>query len=93
MKLLLQKKCKICDRWELRPQTPVPPAAGDFAPRTPASGSWGLRPQTPKTAPPLRISGYAPALPGFRVQRGRLQQQDILNFKPGPTAFAASSNI
>ena len=22
---------------------------------------WGLRPQTPKTAPQLRISGYAPA--------------------------------
>ena len=29
-----------------------------FEPR--ASGSWGLRPQTPKTAPPLRISGYTP---------------------------------
>ena len=27
-----------------------------------ASGGWGLRPQTPKTALPLRISGYAPAL-------------------------------
>ena len=25
-----------------------------------ASGGWGLCPQTPKTAPPLRISGYAP---------------------------------
>ena len=57
----------------LRPQTPVssaaggfaptpqPPAAGGFALRPPlASGGWGLRPQTPKTAPPLRISGYAP---------------------------------
>ena len=31
----------------LRPQTPVPPAAGVFAPKPPASGSWGLRPQTP----------------------------------------------
>ena len=30
-------------------------------PRDPrASGGWGLCPQTPKTAPPLRISGYAP---------------------------------
>ena len=51
-----------------------PTAAGDFAPRPPASGSWGLRPltpiglrrlgappQTPKLAPPFRISGYAPA--------------------------------
>ena len=40
----------------------MPPAAeaGGFALRPPlASGSWGLRPQTPKTAPPLRISGYA----------------------------------
>ena len=37
MKLFLQKKCKIFER-------------------------WGLRPQTPKTTPPLRISGYAPAL-------------------------------
>ena len=25
---------------------------------------WGLRPQTPKTAPPLKISVYAPGLPG-----------------------------
>ena len=25
-----------------------------------ASGGWGLWPQTPKTAPSLRISGYAP---------------------------------
>ena len=46
---------------------------GCGAPKLPASGSWGLvpgpqlasggwgrSPQTPKTAPPLRISGYAP---------------------------------
>ena len=50
MKLFLQKKCKIYERWGLRPQTPVPPAAGGFA----------LRP--PKATPPLRISGYAPEL-------------------------------
>ena len=61
MKLFLQKKCKIFERWGLRPQTPVPPAAGGFSSKPPlASGGWGLRPQTPKTAPPLRISGYAP---------------------------------
>ena len=36
----------------LCPQTPRPPLA---------SGGWGLRPQTPQTAPPWRISGYAPA--------------------------------
>ena len=29
------------------PQTPVPPAAGGFAPKPPASGSWGLSPHTP----------------------------------------------
>ena len=45
----------------LRPQTPVPPAAGSFASKLLSSGGWGLRPQTPKSAPPLRISGYAPA--------------------------------
>ena len=53
MKLFLQKKCKIFERWGLRPHTPVPPAAGGFAPKPPASGGWGLRPQTPKTAPPI----------------------------------------
>ena len=26
-----------------------------------ASSGWGLRPQTLKTAPPMRIFGYAPA--------------------------------
>ena len=26
----------------------------------------------------------------FHVQRGRLQEQNILSFKPGPTAFATS---
>ena len=74
MKLFLQKKCKIFERWGLRPHTPVPPAAGGFAPKPPASGGWGLRPQTPiglrrlgapppdpqNSPPPLRISGYAP---------------------------------
>ena len=47
MKLFLQKKCKIFERWGVRPQTPVPPAAGGFAPKPSASGGWGLRPQTP----------------------------------------------
>ena len=60
MKLFLQKKCKILERWELRPQTPVPPAAGGFAPKPPASGGWGLNPRPPKQPPPLQISGYAP---------------------------------
>ena len=44
----------------LRPQTPVPPAAGGFAPKPPlASGGWMLH-HPPHTAPQLRISGYAP---------------------------------
>ena len=51
MKLFLQKKCKIFERWGLRPHTPVPPAAGGFAPKPPD-------PQN--SPPPLRISGYAP---------------------------------
>ena len=46
MKLFCKKR-KIFERWGLRPQTPVPPAAGGLAPKPPASGSWGLRPQTP----------------------------------------------
>ena len=37
MKIFLQKKCKIFERWGLRPQTPVPPAAGGGAPRPPNS--------------------------------------------------------
>ena len=37
-------------------------ALGAPPPDPRASGGWGRRPQTPKTAPPLRISGYAPAL-------------------------------
>ena len=46
IKLFLKKKCKIFKRWGLRPQTPVPPAAGGFAPRP------------PKQPPQLRISAY-----------------------------------
>ena len=51
MKLFLQKKYKIFERWGLRPQTPVPPAAGGFAPKPPlASGGWMLH--HPPTPPP-----------------------------------------
>ena len=59
--------------WGQSLQTPVPPAAGGFAPRPPASGSWRLRPQTPiglrqlgapppdpQISPPFRIFVYAP---------------------------------
>ena len=47
MKLFLQKTCKIFERCGLRPQTSVPPAAGGFAPKPPASSGGRLRPQTP----------------------------------------------
>ena len=47
MKLFLQKKCKIFERWGRSPLTLVPSAAGGFASR-------------PQNTPPLRISGYAP---------------------------------
>ena len=76
MKLFLQKKCIIFERWGSAPRPPCLRrlGAGGFAPEPPASGGWGFRPQTPigirrlgappqnpKTASPLRISGYAPA--------------------------------
>ena len=53
MKLYLEKNFKIFERWGLRPQTPVSPAAGGLAPgpQLTTSGGWGLRPQTPQTAP------------------------------------------
>ena len=61
MKLFLQKNAKFLSAGG-SPQTPVPPAAGGFAPKPPgagsfaprpplASGGWGLRPQTPQTPP------------------------------------------
>ena len=59
MKLFLQKNAKFSS-------ASVPPAAGGFAPKPPASaaggfaprpplagGGWRLRPQTPQTAPPI----------------------------------------
>ena len=56
MKLFFAKKSKIFERWGLRLQTPVPTAAGVFAPKPLAS----LAPRPPKQ-PPLPIFGYAPA--------------------------------
>ena len=47
IKLFLQKNAKFS-------------SDGGSVPRPLASGGWGLRPQTPKIAPPMRISGYAP---------------------------------
>ena len=57
MKLFLQKKCKIFERWGLRPQIPVPLAAGGFAPKPPDShwppAAGGSAPRPPQTAPPI----------------------------------------
>ena len=69
-KLFFQKNAKFSSTGG-PPPGPVPPAAGSFAPKPPASGGWrfcpqtpslrgwGIRSQTPITAPLLRISGYA----------------------------------
>ena len=78
IKSFLQKKCKIFERWGLCPQTPVPPVAGDFAPRPPAFSGF------PK-ALRIRIPGYAPARCGHcEFQATRLQEVDFA-FEPAGT--------
>ena len=65
VKLFLKKKCKVFKRWGHRPQTPVPPVAGGFAPRPPiASAAWGLRSQTSQNSP-LNCEFLATCLPRF----------------------------
>jgi len=44
--LFLLKNCKNRPALWAPPQTPLPPAAGDFASKPPVSGGWSLRPQT-----------------------------------------------
>ena len=59
MKLFLQKNARF--------SSALPPN-----PQSPAAGGSALRPQTPigpQTAPPLRISGYAPARGGVEDTR------------------------
>jgi len=53
--LFYLKIAKIAQRWGLRPQTPLLPAAGGFVPRPP-----------PKPLTPLRNPGYATG-PGYKV--------------------------
>ena len=56
MKLFSQKKCKIFERWGLRPHTPMPPAAGGFAPKPPAPiglRRLGASPPDPPNSPPI----------------------------------------
>ena len=56
MKLFLQKKCQIFERWGLRPKTPVPLAAGGFAPKPPdphwPPAAGGSAPRSSKQPPP-----------------------------------------
>ena len=53
------KKSKIFEQWGLRPQTPMPPAAGSFTPI--GLRQMGALPPDPQNSlPPLQISGYAP---------------------------------
>ena len=60
MELFLQKNAKFS-------------SAGGSAPRPPCLRRLGLRPQTSQTAPPLRISGYAPdTKPIFCLKIGNL---------------------
>ena len=59
MKLFLQKSAKFSSAGGSAPQTPVPPEAGGFVPKPPASGGWGLRPQDPHW-PPAAV-GSAPS--------------------------------
>ena len=60
--LFLQKNAKFLVCWELRPQTFVPPAAGAFPPDPQPPVAVSFAPRPPKTAPKLRISGYAPGI-------------------------------
>ena len=55
MKLFLQKKMQNFRALGAPPPGPRASGGWGLCPQTPS-----LSPQTPKTAPPLRISGYAP---------------------------------
>ena len=46
------KKFKIFERWGHRPQTPVPTAAGSFAPKPPSPAAGGFVPR-PLIQPPI----------------------------------------
>ena len=68
MKLFLQKKGKIFERWGLYPETPNLRRLKASPPDPhwpPVAGASASRP--PNTAPPLRISGYAPGGPDTNI--------------------------
>ena len=55
------KKCKSIECWSPLPDLCASRGWG-LCPETPSLWRLGAPPQTPKTAPPWRISGYAPVL-------------------------------
>ena len=65
LSLKLSYFCKKMQKfWALEALPPGPRAyrGRGPCPSPPSSGGWGLSPQTPQNSPPMRISGYAPAL-------------------------------
>ena len=59
IKLFLQKNAKFLSA-RGKPSDPRASGGWGLCPQTPSLRQLGIRPQTPKTAPPLKISGYAP---------------------------------
>ena len=83
MKLCLQKNAKFSSAGGS--QTPVPPAAGAFAPNPPdlhwPPAAGGSAPRPPKQPPPpLRISGYAPAH-FYKSSNSELVQDAVNTYK------------
>ena len=56
-----------------------------------ASAGWELLPQIPETAPPLRISGYAPEL--VVHARTSPEPESDLKSKPGPKNHRRSQDF
>ena len=61
MKLFLQKNAKFSSAGGSAPRPPCVRRLGALPPN-PQPPAAGALPQDPKNSPPLRISGYAPAL-------------------------------
>ena len=85
MKLFLQKKCRIFERWGLRPQTPVPPAAGALPQNPQSLAAWGLRPQTSIGFRRLRAPPPDPqnSLPHCEFLATRLNMTNACSFSDG----------
>ena len=81
IKLFLQKNAKISNAWVTALEPPCLLRQGALPPDPLALAAGGLCPQTPKTAPPLRISGYAPALSSCVLMRESYPQVSELPFQ------------